>query len=156
VKLLSRDDASVVFLIGKRERQMLLKLLERYPVLTTAHHHATHGSADHLEETEQLLREALGEQQKQIKQLLRQMLAEPERFVENDLGFKFTVKPGELEWLLQVLNDVRIGSWVQLGAPTPENQVQPPLNEENVQLAWAIEIAGLFESALLEALATAD
>ena len=79
------------------------------------------------------------------------MLKEAGRFTEDELGFTFALKPGELEWLLQVLNDIRVGSWVRLGEPAENSISSLEPTEENVQLAWALEIAGLFEHTLLAA-----
>jgi hypothetical protein len=77
------------------------------------------------------------------------------RFQESDRGFTFTLSATEMDWMLQVLNDVRVGSWVQLGEP--DGKAPPPaeLTEQTMQLAWAIEMAGLFEHELLQALQTA-
>jgi hypothetical protein len=53
--------------------------------------------------------------------------------------------------VLQVLNDIRVGSWVQLGEPNINTRELPELSEQNMQYAWAIEMAGLFQHTLLEA-----
>ena len=60
------------------------------------------------------------------------------------------LKGAELEWLLQVLNDVRVGSWLKLGQPD-ENQ-SPDVTPENFQFVLAMEVCGAFQSALLAAL----
>ena len=57
---------------------------------------------------------------------------------------------------LQVLNDIRVGSWIQLGEPDPMSEMSQPLNEQTMILAWTMEIAGLFQNSLLEAAHSAD
>jgi hypothetical protein len=149
VKLLERSESAFTFLIGKRERELLAALLQRYPVLSTSHFRGK--SKETVDENQTLLEEALAEQQRENRRSLEEMLNQTGRFKENDFGFTFTLSASELEWLLQVLNDIRIGSWVQLGEPNTNAKQLPELNEQSMQLAWAIEMAGLFEHSLVEA-----
>jgi hypothetical protein len=152
VKLIKREEAHYTFLIGKREREMLFALLRRYPVVIGGHFRTRHpAKSDEAKKNQQLLEETLAEQQKENRKQLELMLAQNGRFAENDLGFTFRLNDSELEWLLQVLNDIRLGSWVQLGEPNPDASPQIALTEQNMQLAWAMEMAGLFQSSLLEA-----
>jgi hypothetical protein len=153
VKLVKHDDTAFTFLIGKRERDLLIALLLRYPVLSTNHFRARHpartaeaGSDD------DLLREALADQQKESRKHLEDWLKVEGRFTASDPGFNFTLTSAEVEWMLQVLNDIRVGSWVQLGAPDGKAPPPAPLTEQTMQLAWALEMAGLFQHAFLQAL----
>lgn len=152
VKLLQRTESGYTFLIGKRERELLTSLLGRYPVLGSTHFRTRGPRPPTDKESNQaLLEEALAEQQRENRRSLEEMLSQAGRFEENELGFTFILSPGELEWMLQILNDIRVGSWVRLGEPDINTRHLPELNEENVQLAWALEMAGLFEHSLLEA-----
>ena len=136
---------------------MLLSLLQRYPVISSAHFRTRHpakseaGGNNH-----ELLEEALAEQQRENRKQLEQMLNEPGRFVENDLGYTFRLSFSEVEWLLQVLNDIRVGTWIQLGQPDPKTDFTEDVDEKTIVLAWTIEIAGLFQHALIQASETAD
>lgn len=150
VKLLSREKNRCVFLIGKREREMMCNLLRMYPMLSAGYQKPTKDPK--LKADAELLREALAEQHRANKEALEEMLKSKGRFVEDQMGYRFSLKTSELEWLLQVFNDVRVGSWVKLGSPSPQNPFGAKLTEENVQLAWAMEMAGLFEHSILEAL----
>jgi len=51
--------------------------------------------------------------------------------------------------LLQVLNDVRIGSWIELGSP--ERPLEA-LGAKTAPAVWAMEMAGAFQMSLLELL----
>lgn len=157
MKLIKRDDTHCSFLIGKREREMLFSLLQRYPVMLAAHFRTRHPpKSEESKKNQDLLEETLAEQQKENRKQLEQMLAAKGRFTENGLGYTFRLSHSEIEWLLQVLNDIRLGSWIQLGEPDPNATASVPLNEQNMLLAWAMEIAGLFQHALLEATHTAE
>ena len=157
MKLLKRDETHSSFLIGKREREMLFALLQRYPVISSIHFHSkTQPGSDDAKKNQELLEEALAEQQRENRKQLEQMLKEAGRFTENELGYTFRLTPSEIEWLLQVLNDIRVGSWIQLGEPDPKSEMSQPLNEQTMILAWTMEIAGLFQNSLLEAAHSAD
>ena len=152
VKLLSRNEHGCVFLIGKREKQMMFSLLQYYPMLGGAELSEHPASPARDPDHEALLREALLEQQRQNRKTLDELLGASGRFAEDELGFRFSLTPAEGEWLLQVFNDIRVGSWVKLGSPEMSSALALPLTEEKVKLCWAMEIAGLFESELLQAL----
>jgi len=56
-----------------------------------------------------------------------------------------------LEWLLQVLNDIKVGSWVQLGCPELEKAAPVNLTRPNARSLQAMHLSGEFQAALLEA-----
>jgi hypothetical protein len=152
VRLVSRDEEGVVFLIGKRERAMMEALLARYPVVNTAARPVSHEESPQMDEAKALLQEALAERQAENRRQIQAFLAEGGRFEPNDLGFRFRIRAAEAEWLLQVFNDIRVGSWIKLGSPTEDIYSLPSLTVPNVELAWAMEVGNLFECALLEAI----
>lgn len=159
MKLLSREDGEVTFLIGKREREMLFTLLKKYPVLPASHFRKGAETGKKERSDAELLEEALAEQQRDNRRRLEQMLKEQGRFEEDELGYRFRLSPPEMEWLLQVLNDIRVGSWALLGGPDLQesfflNQVKP--DEQSVQLAWSMEVAGLFQHSILQAFEPAE
>jgi len=130
----------------------MISLLKRYPVMVGAHFRARHPArTPETKKNQEVLEEALAEQQNENRRALEQMLNETGRFSENELGFAFKLSHSEVDWLLQVLNDVRVGSWIQLGEPDTNAKAPPAATEENVQLAWAMEMAGHFQHILLEA-----
>ena len=157
MKVIKREETHCSFLIGKREREMLFSLLQRYPVVLSAHFKSRNPpKSEEAKNNQELLEDALAEQQKETRKQLEQMLAETGRFVEHEFGYTFRLSHSEIEWMLQMLNDVRIGSWIQLGEPNPDSPNTPPLNEQTVMLAWAMEIAAFFQSSLLEATKPAE
>jgi hypothetical protein len=151
VKLVSQQDDSFTFLIGKRERDMLAAVLLRYPVLSSGHFSKRHPANENSLPDEALLDEALREQQKESRKNLELWLTKEGRFQETDLGCTFQLTSGELEWMLQILNDVRVGSWVLLGEPDGKTPAPAELTEDSMQIVWALEVAGLFQHYLLRA-----
>jgi hypothetical protein len=152
MKLLRKGNDKFVFHLGKKDRPMLNAVLDRYPVVPSAHQPLSRTApASQNEVNQRLLDEALAEQRQENKRQLRGLLADPERFKETSHGWHLTLSLTDIEWLLQVLNDVRVGSWIVLGAPE-QDLWNLQLNEQTAQHALAMEMAGYFQMRLLEAL----
>jgi len=127
---------------------LLRRVLALYPRIPSAYQRLTKSAAVPDGETSQrLLDEALAEQRAENKQRLSALLEDSKRLVEDSAGWRLALSPGDFEWLLQVLNDVRIGSWVVLGSP--EERV-PEVTEETAPDIWAMEMAGAFQMGFLE------
>jgi len=153
VKLLRLKKGGFVFFLEKREKQQLLALLHRYPLVPSAHQSLSKSAAAaHQNEANQrLLDEALAEQREENKKQFQQLLKDKNRFHPTEDGWHMTLSGPDIEWLLQVLNELRVGNWLALGAP--EHDVWDfELSQENAPCAWAMEMAGYFQVQLLEAL----
>ena len=151
MKLIRGDKDRFTFGISKREKDLLFQILQLYPLVPPAHHRLSKSDERQAhEENQRLLEEALAEQRRENRRHLLAMLNEPTRFRETESGMRFTLTASEMEWLLQVLNDVRVGSWLALGEP--EELDIPEVTQTNAPYVLAMESAGYFESALLDAL----
>ena len=136
--------------LGEGEKSLLTGILRLYPRVTSAQ--ILHGRSDkppESKETQELLEEALASQRAENKKTLEAFLADAKRFRKTETGWKLTLTLVEAEWLLQILNDIRVGSWIRLGSPENFHDI---LNEENAGDVGAMEIAGHFQSGLLIAL----
>ena len=141
------------FEMGRAEKELLLRVLHLYPLVPEAHYRLSKGGQiPNQEENQHLLDEALKFQRLAHKKQLQAMLEEPARFAASDTGFRVAFTHGEMEWLLQVLNDVRIGSWLALGSPGLEEQMQQAMNKKLRRHVMAMEIAGGFESYFIQVL----
>ena len=56
-----------------------------------------------------------------------------------------------MEWLLQVINDVRVGCWVKLGRPELEPVRRKKLTADEARTMSALELSGFFQMVLLGA-----
>jgi hypothetical protein len=152
MKLVPAEDEKFIFDLGKREKQMLLAVLDRYPVVPPAYQRLSKTVPAGGDETDQhLLDEALAEQRLDNKKLLASFLKDGKRFKETERGCRISLSAPDLEWLLQILNDIRIGSWILLGSPE-ENWRALELTETTAPHAWAMEMAGYFQMYLLAVL----
>jgi hypothetical protein len=150
VKLIRADKDRFFFRIGKPEKALLFEILRFFPLVPSSHQRLSktaRGPAQ--DENQRLLEEALTEQRRENRKNVLAMLAEPQRFRETETGFQFALSAPQAEWLLQVLNDVRVGSWLALGEP--EDLDAPRVDETNAPFVLALEAAGYFESILVDA-----
>ena len=150
MKLVRATKTKLVFDLGQREEQQLLRLLKLYPCVPPTHHVLS--ESDRLPDAavnQQLLDEALAEQRVQNKKQLQALLADPHRLEHLESSARLSLSPAETEWFLQVLNDIRVGSWILLGSPDGK---PVELNPARAHHFLAMERAGYFQMQLLEAL----
>jgi hypothetical protein len=151
MELLSAEGQRLVFRLSKREKPLLGETLKLYPLLPPSHHQLSRG-ADADAENQALLEESIATQQHSHKQQVDAWLANQARWAEDPGGFRLELDRDQIEWLLQVLNDVRVGSWLVLGCPDPDTGKQPKLTPKNAHFLLAMELCAHFQSELLEAL----
>ena len=148
----TRSSDKFVFHLGKRETHLLMDLLKLYPQVPSAHHRLSKSKSLPDPETNQrLLDDALVEHRAESSKQLQALLADPRRSKTTDSGHRLSFSEAELEWFLQVLNDIRVGSWVRLGCPEPKLDLTA-FSPENAPHYWAMEMAGHFQMQLIEAL----
>ena len=152
MKLIEGDGGRFVFQLGKREKRLLFEILKLYPLVSASYQKLTKtGGPPDLQASQQLLEESLAAQKRENRKQLQAMLNEEGRFQENQAGIRFLLDVSQAEWLLQVLNDIRVGSWLALGSPDEKKGKPIQLNEKNVHYLLAMEVSGQFQMALLEA-----
>lgn len=152
MKYVTTENDHLVFQIGKREKALLLDLLQMYPLVPPDHHRLTTESDSPGQEANQLLlEEALAEHRRENRKQLEAMLQEPHRFRVAPTGYRLHLTPSEVEWVLQLLNDIRVGSWLLLGSPDAHQGKRLRLNLQNARYLWAMELAGHFQNVLLSA-----
>ena len=150
MRLVRTTKTRLFFHLGQRETRLLLQILKLYPRVPSAHLKLTQSDrVPDQEANQRLLDEALAEQRAENKKQLLALLADPRRFARTETGGRLSLPPAEVEWLLQVLNDIRVGSWIILGCP--EDKL-PELNDTTASNFLAMEMAGYFQAQLLEAL----
>ena len=150
MKLIRTTKTRLLFHLGHWEAHLLLEVLNLYPCLPPAHHKLSkQPGVPEPEANQQLLDEALAEHRAENQKHLHALLADRRRFAPTEKGGRLSLPPAEVEWVLQVLNDIRVGSWVLLGSP---EAIPAKLNAKSAPHFRAMEIAGYFEAQLLEAL----
>jgi hypothetical protein len=152
VKLIRVTKTTFLFHLGKREKILLTQVLRLYPRIPPANFRLSKsGKLPDAEANQRLLDESLAEQREANRKNLDAFLSNPRRFTETESGSRLSLSRSELEWLLQILNDVRVGSWIILGSPEQAMEFKL-LNEKTAADFWAMEMSGQFQMRFLEAL----
>ncbi len=151
MKILRTIKSGYVFQFSQHEKHLLLETIKLYPLVPATHHRLSKGGdVPQADENQRLLDDALSEQRQENRRLVLAMLDEPKRFRKTKDGFELKLTPAQVEWLLQVLNDVRVGSWLALGEP--EQGEEPEITQHNAKYHIALQVCGMFQSLLLTAL----
>lgn len=152
MRLVPGQGELVRFHLSKKERDVFQAVLNAYPAIPAGHQRLSRTMiGEGADENQSLLDEALAAQRAENQARLRGFMDEPERWTQMKSGWRLNLKPGDAEWLLQVINNVRVGCWVRLGSPDFEAGEKVDWSEETAPLIWLMECAGQFESVLLQA-----
>ncbi len=147
MKLLRTENERLLFFLTEWEKLLLIQTLEMFPLVPSTHHRLTRTSNKLVQaEDQHLLEEAVAEQREENRHRVRKFLDEPRQFAQTKAGFQLALRREEVEWLLQVLNDVRVGAWLALGEP---EEIHQESREENSPIVFALEASGYFQSELL-------
>jgi hypothetical protein len=150
MKLLQATKTRFVFRVGLREQQSLEQTLKLYPCVPPAHYVLSKSSrSPDAVANQQLLDEALAEQRAENKKQVQALLADPRRLARTETGGRLSLARPEVEWLLQVFNDIRVGSWISLGSPDEKPAELTAINAHHI---LAMEMAGYFQMQMLEGL----
>ena len=153
MRLVRASSEEYVFQMTGRERGLFLDVLRRFPLIPPSHHQLSRGlPAEEKAENERLLAQTMAARKQGQRSRVEKLIASPNRFVARGTGWRITFSREEMEWLLQVLNDVRVGSWLVLGCPDPEEGRGPEVTPANAAHLLLMELSGHFQCALLEAL----
>lgn len=150
MRLLRVTRDALVFQFAPREKGLLLELLRLHPRMPGRREAVS--KSGHLPDqaaAQRLLEEALAEQRAQNALQLRKLVSDPRNWILEETHWLFTLAKADLEWTLQVLNDIRVGSWILLGSPEQWSESVKP---ESARHLWAMELAGAFQMAFLHAL----
>jgi len=153
VKLIQQDGETFLFHISKREKALLFEVLKLYPLIPVSHHRVSQSAAEPRSmESQKLLEVALADSTRENKRQLLAMLNRETRQHESDGAHRLSLSAPQMEWLLQVLNDIRVGSWLVLGEPDEKKGKPIELDDKNARYYAAMEFCGLFQMTLLDAI----
>lgn len=143
---------SFVFSMTEREKDLLLAVLKHYPALRSNYHRISQDPKSAHSPEQEWLEEVMEQQRQEHKKRLGQFLGNDQRHFKLVNGeLRFTLTGEQMEWLLRVLNEVRVGSWVRLGRPEPEKIRKTQLTGAQFRYFTAMELSGYFQANLLEA-----
>ena len=152
MKLVRHNKAGRAYLLNENEAASLRSLLQQFPITANVPAQISKTDADpEAMEREKLLNESLAEHRKELKKQATNLLA-AKKFKKVHKSYLLTLTPEEHEILLQILNEIRVGSWRVLGEPEDLEPEVPPQSEREWVFYNLMELAGYFEASLLRAL----
>ena len=152
MKLLRSHPDGYVFRLPQAEKELFFRLLRLYPLVPAAHQRLSQSDTSDTDgENQRLLDEALAAHRQEQQAQVLAMMNDPACFSPVKAGWQLKLSGPQIEGLLQVLNDIRVGSWIALGSPDFEQGVRLEPTEVNADRLWLMETAGFFQQQLLEA-----
>lgn len=139
------------FSLSKGEKLALLATLNMFPLLEPTSHRLSRKPKTTSAAEQEWLEEAMAQQQRELKKKLGRLFRENAScFTESSHGVRLELTGEQLEWLLRVLNDIRVGSWMRLGQPEIETARRAAAETGQPHLLAALDLCGHFQSVLLE------
>lgn len=137
------------FQITLRERFLLLQALHRYPMLPGSHHRISHVQTPELAEAQKLLDEAIAEQHLTVKTRISELFTDGKCLKPTPHGCILTLTQAQRELLLQCLNDIRVGCWIEIGSPEEDQRKAISRTERNVKHLMLMDLCAYFQYGLI-------
>ena len=157
MKIQRTKGGGVVWHLSEPEHRGLQKVFEAYPMIPAGYHRLSKRTATPAaHDGQEVLEDALAEQKRAAKQVLERLWNR--RLLPSSVaaGFVLALKPAEVECLLQIVNELRVGNWIKLGSPGLSLEWKPPLSIDTAKHLHALEVCGEVEMQLLAALGSGD
>lgn len=152
MKLLRIDGDRFDFEFSPVEKELFFHALNLYPLVPESHHRLTKGKQmPGQRENQRLLEETIQSQRDENRKEIATWLDEPERFTRSGEDWRVQFDRDDLEWLLQVMNDIRVGSWIAVGSPEHSQEQPMETDPDSLRNLLRMEIAGSFEMYFLGA-----
>jgi hypothetical protein len=149
MKLVKESKGVWQYHLAQNEADVLVGLLKKFPFTkidavkiskTDKHPKAR--------EREKLLNESLAEHRKELKKLALDLIR-PDKLKLEEKGLLMTLSSENRETMLQILNDIRVGSWRVLGEPDDLHTNTPQTSAKDLAYRSLMDLAGYFECGLL-------
>lgn len=150
MKLIKTERGRLYFEIAENEKGVLFMVLSLYPMIPPTHQRLS--NTEEQPENQELLDAALMNQRKANRRKVLRLLKSKSRFKKHEKALRFSLSLAQFEWLLQVLNNIRVGSWLAMGSPDGPTETLAALNDKTAPHLWAMEMSGQFQAVLLQAL----
>jgi hypothetical protein len=144
-------EAVCVFMMVSREREYLMETLRLYPSLDL-YLQPISKSGVASAEAQKLLDEAAADLREARRKKLGEFMSSASFLKREDSGrFQMVLSGEDREWLLQVLNEIRVGCWISLGRPDMDQLPVEDMTIRQAQLRMAMDVSGYFQMELLQA-----
>lgn len=125
MRLLERAEGRLVFRLNGREKVLLERLTGFYPLRTDPEVKLSRSPDAKLGEANELLDEAMRDKRQELSTWLSQRLHDGGVLIAKGKEWRLILDGDDVESLLQILNELRVSSWVKLGRPQDLDAVSP-------------------------------
>lgn len=148
--LYESNPSATLIAMSEAEEDLVRDVFSAYPLVANESRELTKSDGhEDLQEDTELLRSSIAEHNQLSRVRLDKWLADPDTFRRIEEQRVLTIKTEDTDWMLQILNDLRIGSWQQLDCPSQEELSQVSLNSETFRPLCTMEFSGILQSILL-------
>jgi hypothetical protein len=149
MKLVRQTKDGWQYQLNPAETNCLRSLLNQFPITTSATGKISRTDSDpQTVDREKLLNESLADHRDKLKKRARSLIG-ADKFKARDKNWLLCINSEEREFLFQILNDIRVGSWRALGEPENlEPQTPNPTKTEKI-FHNIMNLAGYFEHKLV-------
>ena len=150
VRLVVSEGSRLILELTQRDGEVLGDLLSLYPIKASTYYRLSKQKdprADH-----KLLDQILSEKKAESKRRLATFISELKRLPAHNGKIRLHLDRVQIDWLLQVLNELRVGSWFALGSPDEKHGEAPQITERTAAYFCALRLTDYFQSNLLQAL----
>ena len=148
------DDGGMSVILDHREWRIFSALLAQYASGLDKPSPPSHSSKDPLiEESNTWLREMQATHRHNLVKRASTWLEKVEASSLEDASQKMIQLTGhDVEWMLQVFNDLRFSHWMLLGSPNEADLKGGKWTETQLPSVWSMGLCGMFQSVILQAL----
>ncbi|MBL9135608.1 MAG: hypothetical protein JNK85_07060 [Verrucomicrobiales bacterium] len=152
MKLVERIEDRLVFELGAREYTLLERLLSFYPLRPEGAPTLSRSGGERMADAATLLGDALREQRVELAAWISSRLTEGEALLRAGSAWRLTLTLTEVDALLRVFNELRVGAWTRLGSPEDLREEVAATAPGQAPFYVIMTLAGQFEIFLLHAL----
>jgi hypothetical protein len=148
------DDGGLSVLLDQREWRIFSALLAQYASGLDRPLPTSHSSEDPvIEESNTWLREMQATHRQNLVKRAATWLEAGSTPSQEDASQKMLRLSGhDVEWMLQVFNNLRVSHWMLLGCPNEADLKGEKWTEAQLPSVWSMGLCGMFQSVLLQAL----
>ena len=148
------DEGGMSVILDHREYRIFSALLAQYASGLDRPPPPSHSSKDHLiEESNTWLREMQATHRQNLVKRAATWLETGSSSSTEDSSQKMLRLSGhDVDWMLQVFNDLRVSHWMLLGCPNEVDLKGEKWTEAQLPSVWSMGLCGMFQSLLLQAL----
>lgn len=152
MKVLERSAERLVLGMGPQEKIVLERLLAFFPLGPDREPMLSKGGLSGGEGAQELLREALREDRVELQEWLRRHLEGGTSLRRVGSGWSLALGMSDVDRLLRVLNELRVGAWTRLGCPEELHEEPSGAKPGEAPFFVIMTLAGQFEMVLIQAL----